>query len=106
MIELTEDNLDYYLKNNERVITMFAANWCGNCENFKKSFEQYSNQNSNCLFIYLDADKFPKSRDIIQLENVPTIVSFYNSKICKKENGTLANLQNLYSTVSDMKLLN
>jgi len=106
MIELTEDNLDFYLKNNERVIVMFAAKWCGNCENFKKTFKEFSKDKSNCLFIYLDADAFPKSRDIIELENIPTIVSFYYSKILKHDKGTYDTLYQLHKTLVERKLLN
>ena len=35
MIELTEDNLQQYVSDNQKVVVQFGASWCGACKVMK-----------------------------------------------------------------------
>ena len=73
-IELTEDNLQELVANNEKVVVQFGASWCGNCRIMKPKFKKLATENENIPFYYIDAEKFTES-------NLPTFATFVNGKL-------------------------
>ncbi len=39
-LELTEDNLQQYVADNNKVMVQYAASWCGNCRIMKPKFKK------------------------------------------------------------------
>jgi thiol-disulfide isomerase/thioredoxin len=77
-IELDQDNLKQIIADNETVVVQFAATWCGNCRIMKPKFKKLSTENSDAKFIYADAEKFPESRKLANVDNLPTFAIFKN----------------------------
>lgn len=88
MIELTEDNLQQYINDNEKVIVQFGATWCGGCRVMKPKFKRMAAENESIVFIYADAEKFIESRGVATIKNLPTFVGFSNGELVAKEVGT------------------
>jgi thiol-disulfide isomerase/thioredoxin len=84
MIELTEDNLAGIVKTHTKVMVQYGAGWCGNCKITKPKFKRLSTENTDVTFVYVDAEKFPESRALAGVANLPTFVSFMNGHL-KKE---------------------
>lgn len=78
MQELTQDNLQDIVNSNDTVIIQYAASWCGNCRIMKPKFKKLASENQNITFIIADAEKFPESRKLATVDNLPTFATFKN----------------------------
>ena len=76
MIELTSDNLEQLVAENETVIVQYSAGWCGNCRLMKPKFKRLAGDYVNATFVIADAEKFPTSRKLANVNNLPTFASF------------------------------
>lgn len=101
-IELTEDNLQDLVSANAKVMVQYGAGWCGNCRIMKPKFKKMGNDNENMMFVYVDAEKFPESRKLAAVDNLPTFASFINGqKINQIQTNQLPSLQNLYNEIAN-----
>lgn len=76
-IELAEDNLQHIIDTHETVLVQFSAGWCGNCRLMKPKFKRLSGeQPDETVFVVVDAEKFPASRKLASVTNLPTFASF------------------------------
>ncbi len=76
MIELTEDNLQDVIAQNPKAIVLFSAGWCGNCRLMKPKFKRLAGENEGVTFVIADAEKFPASRKLATVNNLPTFATF------------------------------
>jgi len=74
--ELTEDNLQEIVNGNDKVIVQYSATWCGNCRIMKPKFKKLASENENVTFVIADAEKFPESRKLADVSNLPTFATF------------------------------
>ncbi len=81
MIELEQDNLKEIVESNEMVMVQYGATWCGNCRITKPKFKRVSGENEGVKFVYVDAEKLPKSRALVEVDNLPTFAAFKNGKL-------------------------
>ena len=80
MQELAQDNLQEIVNSNEIVVVQYAATWCGNCRIMKPKFKKLSSEHSNAVFVIADAEKFPESRKLANVDNLPTFATFKSGK--------------------------
>ncbi|MFB0937852.1 MAG: thioredoxin 1 [Candidatus Azotimanducaceae bacterium] len=78
LTELTEDKLWQLVAENETVVVQYTATWCGNCRIMKPKFKKLSNENESVAFVIVDAEKFPESRKLATVDNLPTFATFKN----------------------------
>jgi thiol-disulfide isomerase/thioredoxin len=76
--ELVADNLAQLVKENKTVVVQYAATWCGNCRIMKPKFKKLASENEGAAFIIADAEKFPESRKLANVDNLPTFATFKN----------------------------
>lgn len=88
--ELQNDNLKEIVDSNEKVIVQYGATWCGVCKVVKPQFSRLAGENENVKFYYVDAEKFPESRDLVEVNNLPTFAGFVNGKVVKSGMGSNA----------------
>lgn len=74
--ELESDILQQIISNNELVLVQYGATWCGNCRIMKPKVKRLSGEFENIKFVYVDAEKFPESRKLAQVTNLPTFAAF------------------------------
>lgn len=79
--ELEQDNLQELIQNNEKVFVQFAATWCGNCKIMKPKFKKLSGEREDATFVVVDAEKFPESRKLAQVNNLPTFAAFKSGEL-------------------------
>ncbi len=79
--ELTEDNLQNIVKENEKVVVQYGASWCGNCRIMKPKFKKLASENEDTPFYYVDAEKLPESRKLATVDNLPTFAIFKNGEL-------------------------
>lgn len=74
--ELDRDNLAEIIKNNETVVVQYMASWCGNCRLMKPKFKKLATEHENATFLLVDAEKYPESRKLATVDNLPTFATF------------------------------
>ena len=83
MLELKDDSLQQLISEEQNVIVQFSAGWCGNCRVMKPKFKKLASEIEGYKFVLVDAAKFPESRKMANVDNLPTFATF--------KNGTLVN---------------
>lgn len=78
--ELEQDNLQDIVNNNDTVIVQYSATWCGNCRIMKPKFKKLALENESLTFVIADAEKFPESRKLATVDNLPTFATFKNGE--------------------------
>ena len=78
--ELSQDNLAEIVADNQKVIVQYSATWCGNCRIMKPKFKKLSSENEDVAFVIVDAEKFPESRKLANVSNLPTFATFVDGK--------------------------
>lgn len=78
--ELNQDNLAQIVSDNSTVVVQFSATWCGNCRIMKPKFKKLATENENTVFVIADAEKFPESRKLATVDNLPTFATFVDGK--------------------------
>jgi thiol-disulfide isomerase/thioredoxin len=81
LIELEEDNLEAVVAENGTVMVQYSSSWCGNCRLMKPKFKRMSAENESITFVLVDAEKFPNSRKLANVSNLPTFASFKNGSL-------------------------
>jgi thiol-disulfide isomerase/thioredoxin len=101
LIELTEDNLQQFVEDNDNVIVQYSAGWCGNCRLMKPKFKRLSAENDAITFVIADAEKFPDSRKLASVKNLPTFASFKNGALVNQVQTTKEeHLKNLINEIT------
>lgn len=80
MTELKNDSLTEVVANNQKVVVQYMATWCGNCRIMKPKFRKLAGENENMEFVLVDAEKFPESRKLALVDNLPTFATFVDGK--------------------------
>lgn len=88
MIVLEQDNLNEILASNNQVMVQYGAGWCGMCRMVKPQFEHLSKQTEGVTFVYVDAEKYPTSREFAEVKNLPTFAGFKDGKLVANKMGT------------------
>ncbi|MGS2738514.1 thioredoxin family protein [Sinomicrobium sp. M5D2P17] len=79
--ELDKDNLPEVVAGNNTVFVQYSAEWCGNCRIMKPKFKKFASETENASFIVADAEKFPESRKLANVDNLPTFAAFKNGEL-------------------------
>ncbi|GGH09999.1 thioredoxin family protein [Sphingobacterium alkalisoli] len=79
--ELENDSLQEAVDSNTTVMVQYSASWCGNCRIMKPKFKKLATENEHVSFIIVDAEKFPESRKLANVNNLPTFAAFKNGKL-------------------------
>lgn len=79
--ELNEDKLGEMVNANDTVLVQFSATWCGNCRIMKPKFKKLASEHGEIPFLMVDAEKFPESRKLATVDNLPTFAAFKDGKL-------------------------
>lgn len=79
--ELEQDNLNEIVAGGDTVVVQYMAGWCGNCRVMKPKFKKLAGENEQATFLMVDAEKFPESRKMANVNNLPTFATFKNGSL-------------------------
>ena len=88
-IELTKDNFNATIENNDVVIVDFWAPWCGPCRMFAPTFEAVSAQYPNVVFAKLNTEDQQELAASFNIRSIPTLLVFREKVIIFSEAGML-----------------
>ena len=80
MVELKDDSLQQFIADEKDVIVQFSAGWCGNCRLMKPKFKKLASETDGFKFVVVDAEKFPESRKMANVDNLPTFATYRNGE--------------------------
>ncbi len=99
--ELSEDNLQELVAQNEKVVVQYGASWCGNCRIMKPKFKKLASENEAIPFYYVDAEKLPESRKLAKVDNLPTFAIFKNGELVNQiQTNQAESLNNLFNELN------
>ncbi|UYW02238.1 thioredoxin family protein [Flavobacterium agricola] len=81
LLELDQDTLQDVVSSNKKVAVQFSASWCGNCRIMKPKFKKLATEKEDITFVIVDAEKFPESRKLANVTNLPTFATFVDGKL-------------------------
>jgi thioredoxin 1 len=74
--DLTSDNIEETIKNNDIVIIDFWASWCGPCMAFKPVFEAASETHEDVYFASCNTEEQAELAAMFQIRSIPTLIVF------------------------------
>jgi thioredoxin 1 len=74
--QLSQQNIDETISNNEIVVMDFWAPWCGPCQTFKPIFEQASEKHTDATFASCNTEEETELAAMFQIQSIPTLVVF------------------------------
>jgi thiol-disulfide isomerase/thioredoxin len=99
--ELTDDSLGQTVSEGGTVIVQYTAGWCGNCRVMKPKFKKFAADTENATFVIVDAEKFPESRKLADVSNLPTFAAFKDGKLVKQiQTNKVENLKELIDEIT------
>ena len=89
VVELTKDNFEEVVTNNEFVIVDFWAPWCGPCRSFAPTYKKVSEDHPDVVFAKVNTEDEQEIAGHFQIRSIPTLMIFRDKIIIFSEAGAL-----------------
>lgn len=73
-LELTKENFDQTVTDNEFVLIDFWASWCGPCKSFAPVYEKAAGDNPDMVFGKVDTEAQPELAQAFGIQSIPTLM--------------------------------
>jgi len=87
--EVTVDNFNSTIENNDIVLLDFWADWCGPCKMFAPVFEKAAEENSDVVFGKIDTEAQQELAAAFQIRSIPTLMAFREKVLVFSQPGAL-----------------
>ncbi|MFF3905694.1 thioredoxin [Streptomyces sp. NPDC001848] len=73
-VELTKENFDQTVQDNDFVLIDFWASWCGPCRQFAPVYEKAAEENPDLVFGKVDTEAQPELAAAFGIQSIPTLM--------------------------------
>ncbi|MGE5235996.1 MAG: thioredoxin family protein [Acidobacteriota bacterium] len=87
--QLTIDNFNETIENNDIVLIDFWASWCGPCRSFKPIFEAAAEANTDLAFASCDTEDQTELAGSFGIRSIPTLMVFREKVLLYSQPGML-----------------
>jgi thioredoxin 1 len=88
-IELTKDNFEQIIAENDMVVVDFWAEWCGPCKAFAPTFERAAEKYDGVVFAKVDTEAEQELSAAFNIRSIPTLMVFREQVVLYAEAGAL-----------------
>ncbi len=92
-IEVTADDFNDLISNNDFVIVDFWAPWCGPCKGFAPVYEELSEKYPDIVFAKVNTEEEQQLAGEFQIRSIPTLMIFREQVILYAQPGALQGSQ-------------
>ena len=105
-VELTAENFDATITDNDIVVVDFWADWCGPCKMFAPTFEAASEKDSEIVFGKVDTEAEQSLAAAAGIQSIPTLMVFREKVLIFSQAGALppAALDDLITQVKGLDM--
>ncbi len=106
-VELTNDNFETTISDNEIVVVDFWAEWCGPCRAFSPTYEAASDEHEGIVFGKVDTEAQPELSQSFGVRSIPMLMVFREKVVLYAEPGVLSagQLNELVGKVRDVDMV-
>ncbi|MBE8189463.1 MAG: thioredoxin [Candidatus Thioglobus sp.] len=90
VLELTKNNFDATINENDIVILDFWAPWCGPCKQFAPTYEEISEKVKGVIFAKIDTEAEQELGAKFQIRSIPTLMIFREQIAIFSQPGAMA----------------
>ena len=87
--DITTDQFNDTINDNEIVLVDFWASWCGPCKQFAPTFEASSEKHPNVVYAKVDTEAEQELAARAQIRAIPTLMAFKNGTLVFNQAGAL-----------------
>lgn len=88
-VELTDDNFESTITDNDIVLVDFWATWCGPCHQFAPIFERSAEENPEIVHGKLDTEAAQRIAAAAGITAIPTLMAFREGVLVFNQAGAL-----------------
>lgn len=88
-VEITNDNLDQTITDNDIVLLDFWAEWCGPCRFFAPVFEKAAEEHTDIVFGKVDTEAQQELAAAFRIMSIPTLMAFRENVLVFAQPGAL-----------------
>jgi thiol-disulfide isomerase/thioredoxin len=83
VVTATDADFQEALKNNNKVVVKYYADWCGSCRLFAPKYNRLSNDErfNDIVFLDVNAEKNPEARKLAGVTNLPFFAVFKDGNL-------------------------
>ncbi|MHB1247105.1 MAG: thioredoxin [Sulfuriferula sp.] len=106
-LDLTQENFESTVLENDFVIIDFWAPWCGPCRAFAPTYDQVSENHPDIIFAKVNTEVEQAIAGSFQIRSIPTLMVFREKVIVYSQPGSLpaSGLEDLIAKVRELDMV-